>query len=114
VSSDGERIPRDEAHEEKHEGKSDHRHRPGAGNRVFMMSKSAYLFDAGDHNGPHVMFFTALNDSKDWGAGASGSPVFAGPQITQIAQISLRKAAKASLSKTESVSSAESVDGIFA
>jgi hypothetical protein len=49
------------------------------GNMVFMMSKSAYLYDAGDHNGPHVMFFTALKDGKDWGAGASGSPVFAGP-----------------------------------
>src|SRR5205823_9363879 len=30
------------------------------GNMVFMMSKSAYLYDAGDHNGPHLMFFTAL------------------------------------------------------
>jgi hypothetical protein len=49
------------------------------GAMAFMMSKSAYLFDAGDHNGPHVMFFTALEDGKDWGAGASGSPVFAGP-----------------------------------
>jgi len=48
------------------------------GNMVFMMSKSAYLYDAGDHNGPHLMFFTALNDGKDWGAGASGSPVVAG------------------------------------
>ena len=46
---------------------------------AFMMSKSAYLFDAGDHNGPHVMIFTALEDGKDWGAWASGSPVFAGP-----------------------------------
>ena len=50
-----------------------------SGNMVFMMSKSAYLFDAGDHNGPHVMFFTALKDGKDWGADAHGSPVFAGP-----------------------------------
>jgi hypothetical protein len=49
------------------------------GNMVFMMSKSAYLFDAGDHNGPHLMFFTALQDGKDWGAGASGSPVFSAP-----------------------------------
>lgn len=49
------------------------------GAMAFMMSKSAYLFDAGDHNGSHVMFFTALKDGKDWGAGASGSPVFAGP-----------------------------------
>jgi hypothetical protein len=30
------------------------------GAMAFMMSKSAYLFDAGDHNGPHVMFFTSL------------------------------------------------------
>jgi hypothetical protein len=34
---------------------------------AFMMSKSAYLYDEGDHNGPHVMFFTALKDGKDWG-----------------------------------------------
>ena len=27
----------------------------------------------------HVMFFTALKDGKDWGAGASGSPVVSGP-----------------------------------
>jgi hypothetical protein len=46
---------------------------------VFMMSKSAYLYDAEDHTGPHVMFFTALKSGKDWGAGASGSPVFSGP-----------------------------------
>jgi len=50
-----------------------------SGNMVFMTSKSAYLYDAGDHNGPHLMFFTALKDGKDWGAGAHGSPVFAGP-----------------------------------
>ena len=50
-----------------------------SGNMVYMMSKSAYLYDEGDHNGPHLMFFTALEDGKDWGAGASGSPVFAGP-----------------------------------
>jgi hypothetical protein len=49
------------------------------GAMAFMMSKSAYLFDAGDHNGPHVMFFTSLEDGKDWGAGESGSPVFSGP-----------------------------------
>jgi hypothetical protein len=49
------------------------------GNMVYMMSKSAYLYDAGDHNGPHVMFFTTLEDGKDWGAGASGSPVVSGP-----------------------------------
>jgi len=48
-------------------------------NMVFMMSKSAYLYDEGDHNGPHLMSFTALQDGKDWGAGASGSPVVSGP-----------------------------------
>ena len=31
------------------------------------MSKSAYLYDAGDHNGPHLMFFTALKDGMDGG-----------------------------------------------
>jgi len=49
------------------------------GNMVFMMSKSAYLYDAGDHNGPHLMLFTGLKDGKNWGAGASGSPVFSAP-----------------------------------
>ena len=42
---------------------------------AFMMSKSAYLIDERDHNGPHLMFFTALTDGKGWGAFASGSPV---------------------------------------
>ena len=51
-----------------------------AGGMAFMMSKSAYLFDAGDHNGPHVMFYTPLEDGKDWGAWASGSPVFSASQ----------------------------------
>jgi len=50
-----------------------------SGNIVFMTSKSAYLYDEGDHNGPHLMFFTALKDGKDWWAGASGSPVVSGP-----------------------------------
>ncbi len=49
------------------------------GAMAFMMAKSAYLYDAGDHNGPHVMFFTALKDGKNWGAGVPGSPVFSGP-----------------------------------
>jgi hypothetical protein len=47
--------------------------------RERVMSKSAYLYDEGDHNGPHLMFFTALKDGKNWGAGASGSPVVSGP-----------------------------------
>jgi len=41
----------------------------------YMMSKSAYLTDEGEHNLPHVMFFTAGIEAKDWGAGAAGSPV---------------------------------------
>ncbi|HET9985568.1 MAG TPA: hypothetical protein VFQ38_18345 [Longimicrobiales bacterium] len=45
----------------------------------YMMSKSAYLTDMGDHNLPHLMFFTAGMDPKDWGAGAAGSPVMAAP-----------------------------------
>jgi hypothetical protein len=45
----------------------------------YMMSKSAYLTDEGDHNAPHLMFFTALKDGKDWGAGSSGSPVVSAP-----------------------------------
>ena len=44
-----------------------------------MMSKSAYLTDEGDHNGPHPMFYTLIKDSKDWGSGAAGSPVLSSP-----------------------------------
>lgn len=46
-----------------------------SGAMAYMMSKSAYLTDEGDHNGPHLMFFTPVMDGKDWGAGAAGSPV---------------------------------------
>jgi hypothetical protein len=49
------------------------------GGMAYMMSKSAYLYDEGDHNGPHVMFFTAFNDGKNWGADAVGSPIVSGP-----------------------------------
>jgi hypothetical protein len=45
----------------------------------YMMSKSSYLTDEGEHNGPHLMWYTALADSKDWGAYAAGSPVMAAP-----------------------------------
>jgi hypothetical protein len=59
----------------------DHKQLPDLENgaMAFMMSKSAYLYDEGDHNGPHLMFFTALKDGTDWGAFASGSPVVSGP-----------------------------------
>jgi hypothetical protein len=36
---------------------------------AFMMSKSAYLYGEGDHNGPCLMFFTPVKDSKDWVVG---------------------------------------------
>jgi hypothetical protein len=45
----------------------------------YMMSKSAYLTDEGDHNAPHLMFLTAGMDAKDWGAGAAGSPLMSAP-----------------------------------
>jgi hypothetical protein len=45
----------------------------------YMMSKSSYLTDQGGHNLPHVMFYTRVNDSKDWGSGAAGSPIMSSP-----------------------------------
>jgi hypothetical protein len=45
----------------------------------YMMSKSAYLTDQGGHNLPHLMWYTALADGKDWGAYAAGSPVMSAP-----------------------------------
>jgi hypothetical protein len=45
----------------------------------YMMSKSAYLTDDGDHNLPHLMFYTRVKDGKDWGSGAAGSPVVSSP-----------------------------------
>jgi hypothetical protein len=50
---------------------------PGA--MDYMMSKSAYLTDDGEHNAPHVMFFTIGMHAKDWGAGAADVPVMAAP-----------------------------------
>src|SRR5262245_36194670 len=45
----------------------------------YMMSKSAYLTEQGEHNLPHVMFYTRLKDGADWGSGAEGSPVLSSP-----------------------------------
>jgi hypothetical protein len=45
----------------------------------YMMSKSSYLTDQGGHNMPHLMWYTALADGKDWGAYAAGSPVMSAP-----------------------------------
>ena len=45
----------------------------------YMMSKTAYLTDEGEHNEPHLMFLTAGMDAKDWGSGAAGSPLISAP-----------------------------------
>jgi hypothetical protein len=50
-----------------------------SGAMAYMTSKWAYLTDEGDHNMPHLMFFSAVKDAKDWGSGAAGSPVMSSP-----------------------------------
>lgn len=45
----------------------------------YMMSKSSYLTDDGDHDAPHLMFFTAGVAAEDWGSGVAGSPVMSAP-----------------------------------
>ena len=50
----------------------------GAGAMCYMMSKSSYLSDDGGHDMAHVMFYIPARDGTDWGANASGSPVFGG------------------------------------
>ena len=42
----------------------------------YMMSKSSYLTDEGDHNGAHIMFFQTDNGTA-WGANLPNSPVAA-------------------------------------
>ena len=49
------------------------------GAMAYMMSKSAYLTDEGNHNGPHLMFYTPVENAKDWGSEAAGSPVVSSP-----------------------------------
>jgi hypothetical protein len=46
---------------------------PGA--MSFMMSKEAYLTDAGGHNLAHLMFYTPLIDGGNWGADLPKSPI---------------------------------------
>lgn len=41
----------------------------------YMMSKSSYLTDYGEHNGPHLMFFQSEKNDAAWGANLTGSPV---------------------------------------
>src|SRR5580693_2761350 len=52
---------------------------PGA--LTYMMSKEAYLTDAGDHNMAHLMFYTPVMDGAVWGAGLPKSPVILNPQF---------------------------------
>lgn len=49
-----------------------------SGAMSYMMSKSSYLSDEGDHDMPHVMFFIPFKDGTNWGANATGSPIFGG------------------------------------
>jgi hypothetical protein len=46
---------------------------PGA--MSYMMSKTAYLTDGGDHNLAHLMFYAPPQDGKAWGADLPKSPV---------------------------------------
>jgi hypothetical protein len=39
-----------------------------SGAMSYMMSKSAYLTDEGDHSRPHLMFYTPVENVKDWGS----------------------------------------------
>jgi hypothetical protein len=41
----------------------------------YMMSKSSYLTDNGDHNVPHLMFFATDKPDAAWGANVANSPV---------------------------------------
>jgi len=49
-----------------------------SGAMSYMMSKSSYLTEAGDHDMPHLMFFVAVKNATDWGANAPDSPVIGG------------------------------------
>ncbi len=46
-----------------------------SGAMSYMMSKSSYLTDQGDHDMPHLMFFVAVKDVADWGANAPDTPI---------------------------------------
>jgi len=49
---------------------------PGA--MCYMMSKSSYLSEEGEHDMAHVMFYVPFKDGANWGANADGSPIFGG------------------------------------
>jgi hypothetical protein len=54
---------------------------PGA--LTYMMSKEAYLTDAGDHNMAHLMFYTPLIGAAAWGADLPKSPIILNSQFTE-------------------------------
>jgi hypothetical protein len=45
------------------------------GGVCYMMAKSSYLSDNGDHNGPHLMFYEPDKGDASWGANMPNSPV---------------------------------------
>ena len=45
------------------------------GSVSYMMSKSSYLTDSGDHNAPHIMFFQREQNDAIWGANVPNAPV---------------------------------------
>lgn len=47
------------------------------GTVCYMMSKSSYLTDNGEHNMPHLMFYQPDKDGASWGANVANSPVVA-------------------------------------
>ena len=49
-----------------------------AGAMCYMMSKDAYLTDAGNHAMAHVMFYIPFENGNSWGANLAGSPLFGG------------------------------------
>ena len=58
---------------------------PGA--MSYMMSKSAYLTDHGDHNLAHLMFYAPPLEGKAWGADMPKSPVILNPQFKGVQPI---------------------------
>ena len=49
-----------------------------SGAMSYMMSKSSYLTDQGEHDMPHLMFFVADKNPADWGANAADTPIIGG------------------------------------
>ena len=45
------------------------------GSVSYMMSKSSYLTDSGDHNVPHLMFFQREKNDATWGANVTNGPL---------------------------------------